>query len=109
MYEPDQTFIADSFMVLYTANGRPTGSRQEVAARYDFCEDMAVQVSEICRTLQFNTDVSESTALRNCLDGLLAPPASVSADEATWVMRRVAELLEWHLPLWLLPEARPAK
>ena len=109
MYEPDQTFIADSFMALYTANGRPTGSRQEVAARYEFCEDMASQVGEMCRMLQFSTDVSESTALRKCLDGLLAPPASVSADEATWVMRRVAELLDWHLPVWLMPAASPAR
>ena len=106
MYEPDQTFIADSFMPIYTAQGRPTGSRHEIAARYEFCEDLATQVSEICRTVQFGADLSESAALRKCMDGLLAPPASVSPDEATWVMRRAAELLEWALPAWLAPEPR---
>jgi len=101
MYEQNQLFVADSFMALFVAGGRPTLTRKEIETRYDTCEDLASQVAEFCKTLQFSHDLSEQDALRRCHQGLVAPEAMVSADEALWVIRRVAELLTWDRPAWL--------
>ena len=101
MYEQNQTFVADSFLALYVVHGRPVLSRQAIEARYETCEDLALQVAEFCKTLQFSQDLSEADALRRCHQGLLEPPASISRDEAGWVIRRVAELLSWPDPAWV--------
>ncbi|QHJ01102.1 ATPase with chaperone activity [Xylophilus rhododendri] len=100
--DTNQIPIPESFMALYLQRGRPTLAREALEARLEFCEDLAAQVSELCQTVQFGGNLSESEALRKCLDGLLQPPASVSPAEARWVMCRVAELLQWDVPAWLL-------
>lgn len=101
MEDPNQTLVPESFMALYVQRGKPTLQRHEIEARHEFCDDLASQVSEMCRTVQFGGDLSESAALRKCFDGLIEPPLSVSAPEARWVMCRVAEILEWSVPAWL--------
>ncbi|WPB59033.1 ATPase with chaperone activity [Xylophilus sp. GOD-11R] len=105
MEDTNRIPIPDSFMALYVRHGRPTHRQEEVEARLEFCEDLSTQVAELCRTVQFSGDLSESAALRKCLDGLLTPPASVSPGEARWVMCRVAEQLEWEIPAWLTQPA----
>ena len=42
MYDDNQTFVPDSFIALYSdARGRLTAPRETIAARHEFCEDMA--------------------------------------------------------------------
>ena len=94
MDEQYQITIPPSFMALYSRNGRPTESRALIEARYDLCEDLAMQTCETCHTLQFRDDLSESEVLERCRAGLLTSGA-VSAPEAEWVVTRTAELLGW--------------
>jgi len=101
MEDPNQTFVSGSFMALYTKGGRPTAPREDIEARYDFCDDLATQVAEMCRTVQFSNNLSETASLKTCFDGLMQPPAAASPAETAWVMCRVAELLEWPVPPWL--------
>ncbi len=102
MEDPNQTYVPESFMAMYQQRGRLTATREQIETRHEFCEDLASQVSEMCRTVQFAGDLSQSAALRKCFDGLVEPPLSVSQPEARWVMCRVAEMLEWDVPAWLL-------
>jgi hypothetical protein len=103
MYEHNQTHVAESFLALYAAHGRPTRDRAFVEARHEMCDDLAQQTADFCQTLQFSKDLTQEETLQKCRQGLLAPPASVSEAEANWVVRRVAELLEWRAPGALPP------
>jgi hypothetical protein len=104
MEDPNQILVPESFMALYQQRGRPTRERHEIEARFELCEDLAAHVSQLCATVQFSGDLSESAALKKCFDGLVEPPATVSQPEARWVMSRVAEMLDWPLPAWLNPQ-----
>ncbi|NUZ07789.1 hypothetical protein [Piscinibacter koreensis] len=100
MYDHNQTLVPDSFLALYTRNSRPTLERRELEARYEACEDLALHVAELCRNRQQGVDDAPE-ALHHCYDGLIAPPLSTPRPEAVWVVRRVAELLEWPVPGWV--------
>jgi hypothetical protein len=95
--EQNQIDIPQSFMALYSQNGRPTESRRTIETRYDLCEDLAVQTSDVCMTLQFKDDLPEAEVLRRCRDGL-AQSGAASEVEAGWIVTRVAELLHWPRP-----------
>jgi hypothetical protein len=96
VYDDNQTFIPDSFIALYRdARNRLTAPRETIAARYELCEDLANLLTEHCSTVHFRDGVDEATVLGRCHQGLLAPPATVEAPEAEWVLRRTAELLGW--------------
>lgn len=97
MDEQNQIDIPQSFMALYSRSGRPTESRRTIETRYDLCEDLAVQTSDVCMTLQFKDDLSETEVLRRCRDGL-ADSGAASEAEAGWIVVRVAELLHWSRP-----------
>ena len=55
---------------------------------------MACLLTEHAQKLAFDEDM-EQKVLRQCHDGLLADPTNLSAQESVWVMRRLAELLDW--------------
>jgi len=96
--DQNQITIPPSFMALYAQNGRPIATRAAIEQRYDLCEDLAIQTSDVCHTLQFKHELSESEVLRRCrasLEGDAVADAIVSAGEADWVVQRVAELLNW--------------
>lgn len=97
MDDSSQILVPDSFVALYqpSPHRRPSLPRAELAARHELCEDLATLLTEQCRTLQFREDLPEDVVLRRCLQGLRATPETVSADEAWWVVRRAAELLDW--------------
>ncbi len=97
MDEQNQITIPPSFMDLYCRNGRPIETRPTIEARYDLCEDLAIQTSDTCRTVQFNDDLPEADVLRRCFDGLCVTDV-VTREEARWVTTRVAELLMWPMP-----------
>ena len=97
MYEANQFEIPPSFVALFVDPGqtRPHAPREAVAERYELCEDLAQMLTETAPTLMFQLGVSESDALERCLGGLQAEGSVVSPAEAAWVVRRLAELLNW--------------
>lgn len=104
MDEHSQILVPDAFLELYRHPGgvRLTLSRAEVAARHELCEDLAQALTEHARAMLFGAHLAEDEVLRRCLAGLRAEGAGVAAAEAVWVVRRLAELLEWEQPV--LPE-----
>lgn len=100
MDEHSQIVVPDAFVALYLRPGRskPILPRQELAARHEFCEDLAQAMVEHARAMLFGAGLSEDEVLRRCHRGLLAEGSGVSADEALWVVRRLAELLDWPQP-----------
>ena len=76
----------------------------------DVAEVMKATGTERCHLvghaqIQHHTEVPvEGEILRRIHAGLLAPESGVSAAEATWVVRRLAELLGWEDPE--LPEPK---
>lgn len=103
MDEQNQVEIPPSFMAIYSRHGRPIATRAAVEARYDLCEDMAIQTSEFCHLLQLKEELSEATILRRCHSGLHEGDA-VGPAEADWVVFRAAELLNWRRPDYLVQE-----
>ncbi len=96
MQDENQIVVPPSFIALFVdARKRLTATREHLAARYDLCEDMATMLVEHCRTIHFRDGVDEGEVLRRCLLGLHAASETVDAKEAVWVVRRVAELLQW--------------
>jgi hypothetical protein len=108
MDESNQTFIPPSFSALFVPPGkfRPTLGARAMAARHELCEDMAQMLTEQASTQQFALGITEDLALERCLQGLLAAPQVLSEAEARWVICRLAELLQWPLPVWAITPAR---
>jgi hypothetical protein len=107
MYEINQTLIPEAFMALYSKNGQPTADRATVEARHDLCEDIAVQMTTLCASLEQGQNLPRDEVLRGCWMGLLAEGSGVEPPEANWVVARTAELLEWPQPAFLRPEPTP--
>jgi hypothetical protein len=97
MSEESQIVVPQSFIDLYMEAGRikPTAPRDEIAQRYELCEDLATALTETARTILWQHGVTEQDVLERVHAGLAAPQAGLSAAEAVWVTRRLAELLEW--------------
>lgn len=100
MSDESQIEIPPSFIALYIAPGRqkPSLPHAELAARYELCEDMATMLTETARNMEFGLGITESDVLARCLQGLRAEPAVVNEVESVWVVRRLAELLDWPQP-----------
>jgi len=100
MSDESQIEIPPSFMALYLAHGRqkPSLPHAELAARYELCEDLAQMLTETARNMEFSLGIAESDVLARCLLGLRVEPAVVSEAESVWVVRRLAELLNWPQP-----------
>ena len=92
-----QIIVPPSFVALFVPPGRikPTASREEIGARYEFCEDLAQMLTEHARTKHWELGVTEQDVLQRMHRGLLGDDAPVSEAEAAWVVRRLAELLDW--------------
>jgi hypothetical protein len=101
-----QIEIPPSFYALYTdARRRLTEPLRVVRERYEACEDLANHLVEHARNAHHDVGVWQEDVLQRCLAGLQAPESGVSAPEAVWVVRRLAELLGW---AWTPPEPAPA-
>jgi hypothetical protein len=100
MDDSSQILIPDAFQALYRSprTGRLTLPREELAARHEFCEDLAQALTEPARTMLFSHGIAEDEVLRRCRLGLLGEGSAVSVEEAGWVIGRLAELLEWSQP-----------
>ena len=100
MSEDSQIVVPRSFIELYIPPGRikPTAPRDEIAARYEFCEDLASMLTEHARMKLWELGITEDDVLERTHRGLRVPDAPVTPAEAWWVIRRLAELLEWRAP-----------
>jgi hypothetical protein len=96
MPDPNQIVIPRSFIDLFVPTGshKPNASREHIAQRYDLCEDMAQMLTEPARVRLFELGIAEADVLERVYAGLQAGTV-VDEPEARWVMRRLAELLDW--------------
>lgn len=111
MNEHSQILLPEAFADIYRS--RPGSARlvrplADVAARHELCEDLAQALTEHARAMLVGAHLAEDEVLRRCLAGLRAPDAGVGDAEAIWVVRRLAELLDWEQPAGpeFLPEAK---
>jgi hypothetical protein len=97
MSDESQAVLPASFIALYLAPGRtkPNAPREEIAQRYEFCEDLATLLVDPAQTQLWELGVTQRDVLERIHRGLATEPSSVTPAEATWVMRRLAELLAW--------------
>ncbi len=110
MSEDSQIVVPRSFIELYLPPGRikPTAPRDEIAARYEFCEDLASMLTEHAKLKQWELGITEADVLERIHRGLMVDDAPVSPVEAVWVIRRLAELLDWGPPDFEAVAAAPA-
>jgi hypothetical protein len=110
MSDESQITVPPSFIALFLTPGRskPSASRDEIAARHDLCEDMATMLTEHASTKLWELGVTQFDVLLRIHRGLLAGDASVTPQEARWVIRRLAELLDWDAS-WFETEPAPSK
>lgn len=100
MSEESQILVPPSFVALFVPPGRlrPTAAREEIASRYEFCEDLAQALVEQAQAKRFALGITEDDVLERIGLGLVAQPDLLSAAEAGWVGTRLAELLGWSAP-----------
>ncbi len=98
--DANQVHVPESFMALFTRPGsyRLTESRSVVQERYELCEDMAQMLTEQASNHLHGLGITEQDVLGKMLLALRAEGSPVSPAEATWVVRRLAELLGWEQP-----------
>lgn len=97
MSEDSQIVVPPSFIALFVPPGRirPAAPREHIAERYELCEDLAQMLTEQARARLFELGVAEHDVLERIARGLQGDGAIVSDAEAGWVVRRLAELLDW--------------
>lgn len=97
MSEHSQIVIPPSFVALFVPPGRsrPNAGHAEISARYEFCEDLANLLTEHARLMRWDLGITEDDVLERVQRGLLTPESGLNAAEAQWVLRRLAELLDW--------------
>jgi hypothetical protein len=98
MSEENQIVVPPSFVTLFVDSGRmkPNASRQHILARYEFCEDLATMLMDHAKGQQCALGVAQVDVLERIHRGLISDGAGVELVEATWVIRRLAELLDWN-------------
>jgi len=99
-YDHNQTLVPESFLALHSRHGRALRPRAEIEARHELCEDVALHAAAFLAARHQEGDDTDQ-ALRRCHDGLRADPEAFAANEAIWVVQRVAELQAWDAPAWL--------
>ncbi|VTU41057.1 hypothetical protein H4CHR_05791 [Variovorax sp. PBS-H4] len=96
MSDDYQIHIPPSFFALYAdARQRLTEPIARVRDRYEVCEDLANHLVSHAQVLNHVEVPLEAEILTRIHDGLSTPEAGVSGAEATWIVRRLAELLGW--------------
>lgn len=107
MSEDSQIVIPEAFVDLFRPPGadrhrKPLESREVIAVRHEFCEDLAQMLSETARDKLFALGITEADVLDRIQRGLLEPGSPVSVREAGWVIGRLAEVVGWSVPKGLM-------
>lgn len=99
MSDDSQILIPPSFIALYLKPGssKLQAPKEDIAARYEFCEDLANLLTDTASTMQFQLGITENDVLERVKLGLADEHAPVNATEVQWVLSRLAELLGWHV------------
>ena len=102
MSDENQIEIPPSFIALFVEPGRtkPNATRKTITERYEFCEALATMLVERAQTLQWQLSITEADVLEKLHAGLKGPDAPVPPEEGEWIIKRLAELLEWDRPKW---------
>jgi len=96
MSDDYQIDIPPSFYAVYCdARQRLREPIDTVRRRYDVCEDLAHMLVQQAQLLHHAELPSENEILLRIHAGLRSPESGVSPDEASWVVQRLAELLNW--------------
>lgn len=97
MSDDSQFVVPPSFIALFVPPGRikPTESREFIAERYEWCEDLATMLMDTARQKLWDLGITEADVLQRVHQGLLDGGIGLDAAQAQWVIRRLAELLEW--------------
>jgi hypothetical protein len=97
MNEDHQIYLPETFAALYMPSGKvkPSIGLGELLERYELCEDLANLLTEKAANMQLSLAITEDLVLQHCEQGLLTEPSVVLPCEARWVVRRLAELLNW--------------
>jgi|GEM_PF-824091 len=100
MTDPDQTYIADSFLKIYLdpGSGKPIASRSWLAERYGLCEDFSQLLCEQVQQKVLELRITKQDALERVERGLNSTPAplGLTKPEINWVRLRLLELLSLH-------------
>jgi hypothetical protein len=88
-----------SFVALFAS---PTGHKllepmSVVRQRYELCEDLAQALTEQAGVDQFKSGGSEREVLEKMELALTGEESPIAANEARWVVTRLAELLGWDI------------
>ena len=102
MSDENQIEIPPSFIALFVEPGRtkPSATRETITQRYEFCEALATMLVERAQTLQWQLSITEADVLQRLQAGLVGEDAPVPPNEGEWIIKRLAELLEWDRPAW---------
>jgi hypothetical protein len=91
-----QIHVPPSFHAVHAdARGRLRLPPAEYRARYELCEDLAQMLTERAQAIRFDLGVTEADVLQRIGQGLRDEASGLLPGEAAWVLRRLAELLEW--------------
>jgi hypothetical protein len=93
--DSSQFQIPPSFVALFVPPGRsrPTATRDHIAERYEFCEDLAQMLTETTATQRWSLGITTEDALERVQRGLQAMDGDLDAAERDWIYTRLAELL----------------
>lgn len=99
-----QIEIPPSFSQLFRhRSGRLLHPASTVLQRYELCEDLACALVEQAQSLYHNGHSDEAGVLLGLHGAISGPDTGLTHAEASWVVQRLAELLQWKAPL--LPAA----
>lgn len=98
MSHESQVVVPQSFIDLYLPPGRlkPIAPLAEIAARYEICEDLASALTERATMVLWQHGVTQQDVLQRLHQGLALADSGLNQKEALWIVRRLAELLNWH-------------
>lgn len=95
--QDSQIIIPDAFCAIYTdaLRHRLTIGKEELAMRFELCEDMANLLSESTAAQWFKTGHEKAEVLEQVHAGLLVSGSVANEAEAIWVVHSIEEELGW--------------
>lgn len=96
MSDDNQIYLPPSFHAVHAdARGRLRLPLAEFRARYEWCEDLAQSLVERAQAIRFELGITEADVLERIGQALAGPAMGLDGGEPAWVLRRLAELLDW--------------